>query len=46
MKKVNVKLKSVAIILLLGMYTPGMMTDVVREVREGARVREEALINR
>lgn len=29
-----------------GMYTPGMMTDVVREVKEAARVREEALLSR
>lgn len=29
-----------------GMYTPGMLTDVVREVKEAARVREEALISR
>lgn len=29
-----------------GMYTPGMLTDVVREVREAARIREEALLNR
>lgn len=29
-----------------GMYTPGMMSDVVREVKEAARVREEALLNR
>lgn len=28
------------------MYTPGMLTDVVREVREAARIREEALLNR
>lgn len=28
------------------MYTPGMMTDVVREVKEAARVREEALLSR
>lgn len=28
------------------MYTPGMMTDVVREVKEGARIREEALLSR
>lgn len=28
------------------MYTPGMLTDVVREVKEAARVREEALISR
>lgn len=28
------------------MYTPGMMTDVVRELKEGARVREEALLSR
>ncbi|XP_028894115.1 signal transducer and activator of transcription B isoform X2 [Zeugodacus cucurbitae] len=29
-----------------GAYTPGMMTDVVREVKEAARVREDALLNR
>lgn len=29
-----------------GMYTPGMMTDVVREVKEAARVREDALLSR
>ncbi|CAD7093630.1 unnamed protein product [Hermetia illucens] len=29
-----------------GMYTPGAMTDVVREVKEAARVREEALLSR
>lgn len=29
-----------------GVYTPGMMTDVVREVKEAARVREEALLSR
>lgn len=29
-----------------GMYTPGMLTDVVREVRDAARIREEALLNR
>lgn len=28
------------------MYTPGMMTDVVREVKEAARVREDALLSR
>lgn len=28
------------------MYTPGMLTDVVREVREAARIREEAVLNR
>lgn len=33
-------------LLILGMYTPGMMTDVVREVKEAARVREDALLNR
>lgn len=31
---------------LSGAYTPGMMTDVVREVKEAARVREDALLNR
>ncbi|XP_037030705.1 uncharacterized protein LOC119070455 isoform X5 [Bradysia coprophila] len=30
----------------MGMYTPGMMTDVVREVKEAARVREDALLSR
>lgn len=29
-----------------GMYTPGMLTDVVREVKEAARIREEALLSR
>lgn len=29
-----------------GMYTPGVMTDVIREVKEAARVREEALLSR
>lgn len=29
-----------------GVYTPGMMTDVVREVKEAARIREEALLSR
>ncbi|XP_039492428.1 uncharacterized protein LOC120452331 isoform X4 [Drosophila santomea] len=29
-----------------GAYTPGGMTDVVREVREAARVREDALLSR
>ncbi|KAH8311588.1 hypothetical protein KR044_007094 [Drosophila immigrans] len=29
-----------------GAYTPGMMTDVVREVKEAARVREDAMLNR
>ncbi|XP_055847589.1 GATA zinc finger domain-containing protein 10 isoform X2 [Episyrphus balteatus] len=29
-----------------GAYTPGMMTDVVREVKESARVREDALLSR
>ncbi|XP_055384748.1 putative uncharacterized protein DDB_G0282133 isoform X3 [Condylostylus longicornis] len=29
-----------------GVYTPGMMTDVVREVKEAARVREDALLSR
>lgn len=28
------------------MYTPGMLTDVVREVKEAARVREDALLSR
>lgn len=28
------------------MYTPGMLTDVVREVKEAARIREEALLSR
>lgn len=32
--------------LLTGAYTPGMMTDVVREVKDAARVREDALLNR
>lgn len=30
----------------IGVYTPGMMTDVVREVKEAARIREEALLSR
>ncbi|XP_031631656.1 myb-like protein D isoform X2 [Contarinia nasturtii] len=29
-----------------GVYTPGCMTDVVREVKEAARIREEALLSR
>ncbi|GAB0092351.1 hypothetical protein DMENIID0001_073410 [Sergentomyia squamirostris] len=29
-----------------GMYTPGMVTDVIREVRDGARIREEAMIHK
>ncbi|XP_015038058.2 sun domain-containing protein 1 isoform X5 [Drosophila pseudoobscura] len=29
-----------------GAYTPGMMTDVVREVKEAARVREDAMLSR
>ncbi|XP_032579613.1 uncharacterized protein LOC6613808 isoform X3 [Drosophila sechellia] len=29
-----------------GAYTPGMMTDVVREVKEAARIREDALLSR
>ncbi|XP_063709690.1 uncharacterized protein LOC134838149 [Culicoides brevitarsis] len=29
-----------------GNYQPGVVTDVIREVREGTRVREEALLNR
>lgn len=28
------------------MYTPGAMTDVIREVKEAARIREEALLSR
>lgn len=28
------------------MYTPGALTDVVREVKEAARIREEALLSR
>lgn len=32
--------------IFTGVYTPGMMTDVVREVKEAARVREEALLSR
>lgn len=32
--------------LCVGMYTPGMMTDVVREVKEAARIREDALLSR
>lgn len=28
------------------MYTPGVLTDVVREVKEAARVREDALLSR
>lgn len=32
--------------LFLGAYTPGIMTDVVREVKDAARVREDALLNR
>lgn len=32
--------------LCTGVYTPGMMTDVVREVKEAARIREEALLSR
>lgn len=28
------------------MYTPGMMTDIIREVKEAARIREEALLSR
>lgn len=34
------------ICLIIGAYTPGMMTDVVREVKDAARVREDALLNR
>lgn len=34
------------LLLCAGMYTPGMLTDVVREVKEAARVREEALLSR
>lgn len=30
----------------VGAYNPGMMTDVVREVKEAARVREDAMLNR
>lgn len=33
-------------VLSTGVYTPGMMTDVVREVKEAARIREEALLSR
>uniref|UniRef100_A0A336K4B8 CSON000736 protein n=1 Tax=Culicoides sonorensis TaxID=179676 RepID=A0A336K4B8_CULSO len=29
-----------------GNYQPGVVTDVIREVREGTRVREEALLNK
>lgn len=36
----------VCLCLCVGMYTPGMMTDVVREVKEAARVREDALLSR
>lgn len=36
----------VCFIHLTGVYTPGMMTDVVREVKEAARIREEALLSR
>lgn len=32
--------------IFIGVYTPGMMTDVVREVKEAARIREEALLSR
>lgn len=32
--------------LQTGNYQPGVVTDVIREVREGTRVREEALLNR
>lgn len=28
------------------MYTPGSLTDVVREVKDAARMREDALLNR
>lgn len=33
-------------IFITGVYTPGVVTDVVREVKEAARVREEALLSR
>lgn len=42
----NLELIKTNIHYQLGMYTPGMMTDVVREVKEGARIREEALLSR
>lgn len=32
--------------ILNGQYTPGFLTDVVREIRDAARVREEALYSR
>lgn len=32
--------------VILGAYNPGMMTDIVREVKDAARVREDALLNR
>lgn len=45
----NLNLSSLNTIIksfFLGAYTPGMMTDVVREVKESARVREDALLSR
>ncbi|XP_043656176.1 uncharacterized protein LOC122622074 isoform X2 [Drosophila teissieri] len=38
--------RSPALTVHSGAYTPGVMTDVVREVREAARVREDALLSR
>ncbi|EDW95641.2 uncharacterized protein LOC6535273 isoform X1 [Drosophila yakuba] len=38
--------RSPALTSYSGAYTPGGMTDVVREVREAARVREDALLSR
>lgn len=37
---------SVYVYFITGVYTPGVVTDVVREVKEAARVREEALLSR
>lgn len=30
----------------IGNYTPGVVTDLIREVRDASRVRDESLLNR
>lgn len=32
--------------IFLGNYTPGVVTDLIREVRDASRVRDESLLNK
>lgn len=33
-------------LIILGNYTPGVVTDLIREVRDASRVRDESLFNK